>query len=521
VIKMSDQAKKTMKLHSILAALGCEMKPNGAKIDVVSEDGSVVFQGDIIQLREEMTNNVLTYGQPIVHPSVLPFMMVANAIKGKRAAVLKNIQDNFELQSKLVEDEGDVAALGAVLSKLGVSVKRQVTASGDCGSGLFPPVDRITYATKKAPQTCQPKQIPTAQVEGVGCYDPGCGSGRCVPEERTFASVIPPTIVIQKKTHCEAGKLAEGCGVLPQNRIGALQEICQPTGQVPQYHMISSKGPDKTVFTCQVVMPPLDAIAVGSSKKAAKQSAAGNMLLMLEGKTPPKVEDSSSGGESFVYNESYVPSDLEDGKSAANVVIKKLKRWPAAKYCQHIPPPKPAPKAPGRFKIVVNQVRSNINAQRPVYTRSGRPKPVYRNRAARRAHLNPDRIGPTTRHQQVTNSQLERWGEEVLDLDFPDYVCINGKKIAYPELDSSCPELVDRNGCANGGKICPTVVVTADVPRQGGLRSESIKEPKVPRYIVPNSPSVISPDTMALMEQTEAKIDSLEKQTMDLNEQRK
>lgn len=474
MIDMSDQAKNEFKLKKILASCGCEMRPNGEIIDIIAEDGEVVFQGNITQLREKMLNNVKQCGKPIIHASVRLFNDESNLIKSKRAAILRGLNDSFD--KELERHNLDVAALAASVSKLakeGVDVKDVVALE----AGLTKELGTEIASVKETPQ--KKKVVFVADVmprEGpVASGD--CDSRVFPPVDRSYASTIPPVVVVRK--HCEAGRLAPGCGVLPTNRVGTLQEIYQPSGQTPAYHIIEttrkllagmtmeepgSRASEKNekVFTCQVVVPPLDAFAVGTSKKSAKQAAAGNMLLILEGKVPPHV-GAADGDATFVYSESYVPSDVEDGKPAAEIKIKKLAidkslesyKWPDSCFQRPLlgVPQSHVPKK-GKKKAVKTTGRG------------GKPRvpgePRNRNRSARRAHL-----------RLVTDAQLEKWGNEFLDLgvDF----------LKYDWLEDGMP--------------CPQ----GDVPGLGA----------------------ISEDTLALMKMTEEHLDCLEKETMDLSIQKK
>jgi hypothetical protein len=71
---------------------------------------------------------------------------------------------------------------------------------------------------------------------------------------------------------------------LPENRVGALQEHCQPGGKMPQYRFLRNKGPPhNTMHVCIVSVGSVTARGKAKTKKAAKHEAAGNLLHKLVG----------------------------------------------------------------------------------------------------------------------------------------------------------------------------------------------------------------------------------------------
>jgi len=83
-------------------------------------------------------------------------------------------------------------------------------------------------------------------------------------------------------------KVAEGKGKqpvgLPDNRVGALQEHCQPEGKMPQYRFLRNRGPPHNpMHVCIVSVGSVTARGKAKTKKAAKHDAAGNLMQKLVG----------------------------------------------------------------------------------------------------------------------------------------------------------------------------------------------------------------------------------------------
>jgi hypothetical protein len=86
---------------------------------------------------------------------------------------------------------------------------------------------------------------------------------------------------IERASESEGGKQPV---MLPENRVGALQEHCQPDGRMPQYRFLRNKGPPhNTMHVCIVSVGNVTARGKAKTKKAAKHEAAGNLLQKLVG----------------------------------------------------------------------------------------------------------------------------------------------------------------------------------------------------------------------------------------------
>jgi len=294
-----------MKLNKVLAVSGCKAVPNGDSFDVVLEDGTVVLQGDITQLREKMCRNVHACGQAVMHPSVIPFIDETDVNKGKRVVALARVQDDFDEELKKYDadmaslavdvpelvsegvDVNDVAALETGLAKLDVAQGPSRIQGG---------LRSESIKEAKRPRYIIPSSYTEQDLDHYGSFAAVLDDCQTPPyeapkKEKKLRYVIPSSYskhqMLDVHYYSNFKTIEEGFKAKPQNNVGALQEIYQSRGMSPEYDVLGSRGPNfEMVFTCHVVVAPLSAMAVGSTKKAAKQAAAGNMLLLLQDGIP-------------------------------------------------------------------------------------------------------------------------------------------------------------------------------------------------------------------------------------------
>ncbi|XP_035688430.1 RISC-loading complex subunit tarbp2-like [Branchiostoma floridae] len=132
--------------------------------------------------------------------------------------------------------------------------------------------------------------------------------GKVTPEEANNMSHLH-TAAGEQSTYSESG------GVLtpPDNPIGQLQELVVERGwRLPEYIVISEQGPPHCKeFTIQVKVEKFKDTGTGSSKKAAKRSAAGVLLTRLR-EIPPDQQDMVRDAD---IDEDSVPFVVRDSKT--------------------------------------------------------------------------------------------------------------------------------------------------------------------------------------------------------------
>jgi len=266
-----------MKLKDCLQHFGCEMRPSikVGFVDIVADNGVIVISGTIDEIREKLNLNTVAYGVPIVHPSAKMSSKSTTSIIKKGA---KNNEILREMDEEKKRHQENMEALAVAHDIEAAKVKLEVLSMGD-----------------------------DDEME--------CGSD--VDDESIVAHVEAPP----------AGF------VLPNNKVGALQEKYQARGIFPLYTIIRKQGPPHGVsFTCQVNLGYLEFRATGNTKQAAKQAAAGKMLYSVVETNPFKEpgpvlkKDTSKVGELFLYNENYVPVGL-GARNVTDIDAPALGRW--------------------------------------------------------------------------------------------------------------------------------------------------------------------------------------------------
>jgi hypothetical protein len=244
-------------------------------VDIVAEDGVIVMSGTIDQLRENLYLNTENYGEPIVHPSATVSTRSASTII-KKGAKNNPILAEMEEEKRRHQENMEVLAVAR----------------------------DIELAKAKLEILC---------IED----DDAMEGGSDVDDESVTAHVEAPP---------------KGF-ILPNNKVGALQEKYQSRGIFPLYTVVRKQGPPHDVsFTCQVNLGYLEFRATGQTNQAAKQAAAGKMLYSVID-TNPFVEpgpvlpkDTSKTGVEFIYNENYVPPGL-GAQDVAGIDAPALGRW--------------------------------------------------------------------------------------------------------------------------------------------------------------------------------------------------
>jgi hypothetical protein len=227
-------------------------------VDIVAEDGAIVMSGDIDQIRERLYLNTVAYGEPIVHPSAPRSARSSSIIKNKQ------VKDN------------------AILHEMGKEKKRH-------------------QENMEALAVARDIEAAKSKLEILKIEDEEEMEGGSDVDDELYAHVEAPP----------KGFL------LPNNKVGALQEKYQSRGVFPLYTVVRRQGPPHSVlFTCQVNLGYLESRATGQTKQAAKQAAAGKMLYsvidtnpLVEPSLAPK-KDKKKAGELFIYNENYLPPGL-------------------------------------------------------------------------------------------------------------------------------------------------------------------------------------------------------------------
>lgn len=89
------------RLGKVLALAGCKMVANGQRIDVHTEDGTVVLQGDIFEIRDRVIFNYHFYGEPIVHPKAWPLFDDSVAEAMRRSMAILAIETKTVVEKNL------------------------------------------------------------------------------------------------------------------------------------------------------------------------------------------------------------------------------------------------------------------------------------------------------------------------------------------------------------------------------------------------------------------------------------
>lgn len=217
---------REMKLGQILATVNSKLAPNGATVNVVTDDGVVVMTGTIEEIRERVAFNCHFHDDPI-HSGRAKLSLLKNG-GGKTSLA----------QEKIVQQKNGVTAMG--------------------------PRDKV-HTEDRA------RSNGTAGDEGRDKRGGPAGA-------RTV----------------RANRNVPGHEKLPDNRVGALQEMYHADGTIPRYEFKDTG--DTPVLPgeyhhCSVRVGHLLCWGKGLTKKAAKQDAAGVMLLdIMRGRDPFKVD---------------------------------------------------------------------------------------------------------------------------------------------------------------------------------------------------------------------------------------
>jgi len=243
-------------------------------VDIVAENGVIVMSGTIDELRERLNLNTVAYGVPIIHPS-------AKVSTKSTASIIKKGAKNNEILREIDEKKRHQENMEAL------AVARDI-------------------------------EVAKAKLEVLSMGD---------DEDMEYSSDVDDEPIL---AHVEAPPAGF---ILPNNKVGALQEKYQAKGIFPLYTIIRRQGPPHDVaFTCQVNLGFLEFRATGQTKQAAKQAAAGKMLYSVIDTDPFKEpgpvlkKDTSKAGELFLYNENYVPIGL-GAQKVTGIDVPALGRW--------------------------------------------------------------------------------------------------------------------------------------------------------------------------------------------------
>lgn len=232
----------SFRLGKVLALAGCKMVANGHRIDVQTEDGTVVLQGDIFDIRDRVIFNYHFYGEPIVHPNAWPLFEDSAAEAMRRSMAILSIEKSVVEKnlgmtmlesddSGLSETDSEAPCLVDVCegSNADVPVEENQPLNGTVNKGEMPE-GNDGLAAKKS----EPDDLETEDPVECGLYDP----------------------------------------------VKQLEHYFATVGIEPKYRFAYNKQDDR----CLCILSAGDGVARGKGfgKKQAKAEAADNMIEKLQ-----------------------------------------------------------------------------------------------------------------------------------------------------------------------------------------------------------------------------------------------
>jgi len=237
---------REMKLGQIFATVGCKVVPKGSVLDVI-KDGTVVMSGSIDEIRERVAFNCHHHDDPIYY-------------------------GRSRLSAK---DNGKTPATQAKIVAAGQQINEAIDAElPECSDETCEePDDQAGGSVGREGKKV--RHVFGALQENVNLLYP--------EKSHLRASMAETTKSAKKVRH-----------ILPDNRVGALQEMYHADGVIPRYEFKDTGNvpvPPGGYHHCSVLLGELLRWGKGPTKKAAKQDAAGVMLLdIMHGKDPFKKE---------------------------------------------------------------------------------------------------------------------------------------------------------------------------------------------------------------------------------------